>query len=133
MKYIDSNVLIYATLDDNEKGEWCRDLLRKIERGEEKGGTSYLTYDDVFWKVNKGTSKKNALEATETILTMPNLRFFEVDSEIIWRSHKIIKEKGFDPRDAIHASTALIHGIYTIVSEDSDFDELVDLNREWLD
>lgn len=76
MKYIDSNVLIYATLDDNEKGEWYRDLLRKIERG---------------------------------------------------------KEKGFDPRDSIHASTALIHGIYTIVSEDSDFDELVDLNREWLD
>ncbi|MFW6083468.1 MAG: type II toxin-antitoxin system VapC family toxin [Thermoplasmatota archaeon] len=132
MKYIDSNVLIYGTLDNSEKGEWCRDLLRKIEKGEEKGGSSFLTYDEVFWKVNKSTSKEDALEATETILTMPNLRFFEVNSEIIWESHRIIKERGFDPRDAIHASTAIVHGIFTIVTKDSDFDDLTELNREWI-
>ncbi|MEF8833157.1 MAG: type II toxin-antitoxin system VapC family toxin [Candidatus Thermoplasmatota archaeon] len=133
MKYIDSNVLIYATLDEGERGEWCRDLLGKIEEGEEKGGSSYLTYDEIFWKIDNSSSKEDAIEATETILTMPNLRFFEVDDEIIWKAHQLISEKGVDPRDAIHASTAIIHGIYTMVSEDDDFDDLEEIDREWLD
>ncbi|MFW6305153.1 MAG: type II toxin-antitoxin system VapC family toxin [Candidatus Saliniplasma sp.] len=133
MKYIDSNVLIYAVLDDGEKGRWCRELLESIEKGEERGGSSYLTYDEVFWKVDRTSSKEDALEATEVILTMPNLRFFSVDDEVIWEAHQLISKKGLDPRDAIHASTARIHGIYTIVSEDDDFDELEELDREWLD
>jgi len=132
MKYIDSNVFIYAALDDGEKGEWCRDLLETIEKGEEKGGSSYLTYDEVFWKIGNSSSTEDALEATEVILTMPNLRFFEVDNEVIWETHQIISEKGLDPRDAIHATTAKIHGIYTIVSEDDDFDDLAEMDREWL-
>jgi len=133
MKYIDPNIFIYATLDTGEKGRWCRDLLERIEEGEEKGGSSYLTYDEVFWKIDNSLSKKKAIEATETILTMPNLRFFKVDNEVIWETHQLISKKGLDPRDAIHASTAIIHGIYTVVSEDDDFDDLEELNREWLD
>ncbi len=132
MKYIDSNMLIYATLDDNKKGEWCRSLLKKIEDGDEKAGTSYLTYDEVLWKIDKATSKEDALEVVETILTMPNLRFFEVDSEVIWKAHQLIKREDFDPRDAIHLSTAVNHGIYTIVSEDTDFDKTSEVEREWM-
>ncbi len=133
MKYIDSNVLIYAALDNGDKGDWCRDLLRKVEKGEEKAGTSYLTYDEVFWKVNKTSSKDNALEATESILTMPNLRFFKVDGQIIWKAQELIEKEDLDPGDAIHLSTAIYHGIYTVVSEDSDLDEIEDINREWID
>ncbi|MFW5953650.1 MAG: type II toxin-antitoxin system VapC family toxin [Candidatus Natronoplasma sp.] len=133
MKYLDSNVLIYASLDDGKKGDWCRSLLKKIEECEEKAGTSYLTYDEVLWKIDNAASREDAIEATETILTMPNLRFFEVDSEVIWKAHELIKQKGFDPRDAIHLSSALNHGIYTIVSEDADFDEYTEIDREWMD
>ncbi len=132
MKYLDSNILIYAAMNDDEKGDWCRSLLKEIEDGEKKAGTSYLTYDEVFWKIDNASSKEDALEATETILTMPNLRFFEVNSEIIWKAHKLIKQKDFDPRDAIHLSTALRHGIYTIVSEDTDFEESSEVEREWM-
>ncbi len=132
MKYLDSNTLIYATLNKGSKGEWCRDLLSRIENGEERAGTSYLTYDEVFWKVNKSSSKKYALEATECILTMPNLRFFEVDGEIIWKAHEFIEEESLDPRDAIHLSTAINHGIYTVVTEHSDFDQIRDVDREWI-
>ena len=133
MKYIDSNVFIYASLHDGDEGEWCRDLLEVIEKGEDKGGSSYLTYDEMFWKIENATSKKEAVEATEVILTMPNLRFFEVDNEVIWNAHQLISKRGLDPRDAIHASTAIVHGVYTIVSEDDDFDDLEDIDREWLD
>ncbi len=132
MKYLDSNILIYAAMDDDEKGDWCRSLLKEIEDGEKKAGTSYLTYDEVFWKIDNASSQEDALEATETILTMPNLRFFEVNSEIIWKAHQLIKQKDFDPRDAIHLSTAVNHGIYTIVSEDTDFEESSEVEREWM-
>ncbi len=132
MKYLDSNVLIYATLDPGEKGEWCRSLLKRIEDGKEGAGTSYLTHDEVLWKTEKVLSRELALEAVEAILTMPNLRFFDVDSDVIWKAHALISKHGFDPRDAIHLSTALNHGIFTIVSEDSDFDRSREIHREWI-
>ncbi|MCD5409151.1 MAG: PIN domain-containing protein [Methanocellales archaeon] len=34
-----------------------------------------------------------------------------------------------DPRDAIHAACAITHGIYTIISEDPDFDKIAVLSR----
>ena len=132
MKYLDSNVLIYAALDDQERGRWCRSLLKKIEEGEEGAGTSYLTYDEVLWKIDKVLSREDALEAVEAILTMPNLRFFDVDDEVIWKAHELISLEGFDPRDAIHLSTALNHGIYTMVSEDTDFDDVPEIDRVWI-
>ncbi len=133
MKYLDSNVLIYSALDDHEKGDWCRSLLQKIEDGEDRAGTSYLTYDEVLWKISKVLSREDALDALDVILTMPNLSFFDVDSEVIWNAHKMISKRGLDPRNAIHLSTALNHGIYTIVSEDTDFDKIPEIDREWME
>lgn len=131
MKYFDSNFFIYATIDRGKKGEWARNLLREIESGKESAVTSALTYDEFFWKVNREKGFKAALTATEALLEMPNLRFLEFDDEVIWKSFELIKNLKLDPRDSIHAACALLHGIFTIVTEDKDFDRIKEINREW--
>jgi predicted nucleic acid-binding protein len=132
MKYFDSNFFIYAVLDRGKKGKWARDLIKEIESGSESAVTSTLTYDEFYWKVNREKGFEVALEATEALLEMPNLRFLEVDDEVIWKSFELIKNLKLDPRDSIHAACALLRGVYTMVSEDMDFDGIGELNRVWM-
>ncbi|ATZ61519.2 MAG: type II toxin-antitoxin system VapC family toxin [Methanosarcinales archaeon Met12] len=132
MIYLDSTVLIYAILYADERGEWARNLLENVKVGERIAATSALTFDEVFWKVKKEKSFNAALRAGEAFLTMPNLTFISVDDEVLWESLALIKQYKLDPRDAIHAACAITHGSYTIISEDTDFDKIAVLSREWM-
>jgi len=132
MIYLDSMVPIYAILYADKRGEWARNLLEHVRNGKQAAVTSALTFDEVFWKVKKEKGFDAALQAGEAFLTMPNLTFIDVNDEILWESLALIKQYKLDPRDAIHAACAITHGVYTIISEDSDFDKIVKLNREWM-
>jgi predicted nucleic acid-binding protein len=132
LKYYDSNFFIYAAIDGGKKGKWARNILKKIESGKEYAATSALTYDEFFWKVNREKGREAALVATEALLEMPNLRFLEIDNEVIWKSFELIRNLKLDPRDSIHAACSILRGVYTIVSEDKDFDVVGELNREWM-
>ncbi len=131
MNYLDSNLVIYAILDEKDTGDWARGLLEKVQNEEMPACTSFLTFDEVFYKVNKIKGTKIALKNLEAFLTMPNMRFFNVDDSVIWRSLELIKEYRILPRDAIHAATALIAGAETIYSEDADFDKIKGMKRKW--
>ena len=72
----------------------------------------------------------NVFIAAEAILTTPNLDIVAVTRQTVWGALAIIKEFHLNPRDALHASCALEHGITTIISEDSDFDKIPSLKRK---
>jgi len=132
MRYFDSNFFIYATLNRGKKGAWARGIISEIESGKISGVTSTLTYDEFFWKVKREKGFNAAVVATEALLEMPNLRFISVTDEVVWKSFELIKNLKLDPRDSIHAACALIHGVFTIVTEDKDFEKIAELTREWM-
>ena len=131
MNYFDSNLIIYAILDDSKLGDWTREVLEKVQNGEIPACTSFLTFDEVFYKVNKVKGIDVALRNLEAFLTMPNMRFFDVNDAVIWKALEIIREYKVLPRDAIHAATAFVAGAEVIFSEDRDFDVMKGLNRKW--
>ncbi len=131
MNYLDSNLIIYAILDETGVGEWARGMLEKVQNEEMPACTSFLTFDEVFYKVNKVRGIEVAVKNLEAFLTMPNMRFFDVDDAVVWKALELIKEYKILPRDAIHAATALIAGAETIYSEDRDFDRIKGLKRKW--
>ncbi len=133
MNYLDSNLIIYAMLDETVVGDWARELLGKVQKGKLTACTSFLTFDEVFYKVNKMKGNDTALRNLEAFLTMANVRFLEVNDAVIWRALEIIREYHVLPRDAIHAATAFIAGVETIYSEDTDFDKVKGLRRKWID
>jgi len=49
-----------------------------------------------------------------------------------WGSSNLDKEYHILPRDAIHASTALIEGAEIIISQDVDFEKIKGLKRKWM-
>lgn len=118
-------------LDETEIGEWARDLLERVQNEEMPACTSFLTFDEVFYKVNKVKGSGVAIKNLEAFLTMPNMRFIEVNDGVIWKALELIREYMLLSRDAIHAATALIEGGEIIFSEDRDFDKIKGLKRKW--
>lgn len=133
MRYLDANVFIYAALYEGEKGKKARKLIKKVREGEEVAFTSALTFDEFFWIVKKERGFDSALEAGKALLETPNLTFLEVDDTILWQAYNFIKKYKLDPRDAIHLSCVFVHGIFTIISEDEDFDRVKEVKRRGLE
>jgi predicted nucleic acid-binding protein len=131
LNYFDSNLIIYAILDDSNLGDWARKMLEKVQDGEMPACTSFLTFDEVFYKVNKVKGIDVAIKNLEAFLSMTNMRFMDVNDAVIWRSLEIISEYKVLPRDAIHAATAFIAGAEVVFSEDRDFDGMKGLKRKW--
>ena len=131
MNYFDSNLIIYAMLDETEPGDWARDILESVQNEKMTACTSFLTFDEVFYKVNKARGLDVAIKDLEAFLAMSNMRFVDVNDAVIWKALELIKEYQLFPRDAIHAATAFIAGAETIYSQDTDFDSIRGLKRRW--
>ncbi|MFB6159388.1 MAG: type II toxin-antitoxin system VapC family toxin [Candidatus Nanohalobium sp.] len=117
--YIDSNIFIYAVTEE-ENSEVCREVLKRLEEGDFRAATSVLTLDEVAWIVKKERNSERAVDAGKRLLRMPNLQIVSTEAETGARSLQVMEETGIDPRDSLHLATAQNHGIYTIVTEDSD-------------
>ncbi|MCX9013366.1 MAG: type II toxin-antitoxin system VapC family toxin [Candidatus Methanoperedens sp.] len=131
MNYLDSNLVIYAILDETETGEWSRDVLERVQNGDMSACTSFLTFDEVYYKVNKVKGTDIAVKNLDAFLTIPNLRFINVDDSVVWKALELIRKYKILPRDAIHAASAFIAGAEIIYSQDSDFDNITGLKRMW--
>ena len=118
-------------LDETELGDWARDILESVQNKEMPACTSFLTFDEVFYKVKKTRGLDVAIKDLEAFLAMSNMRFVDVNDAVIWKALELIKEYQLFPRDAIHASAAFIAGAETIYSQDTDFDSIRGLKRRW--
>ena len=126
--YLDANLFVHASASKDVIGESCVKVLDWLAKGKITGVTSFLTFDEVFYKLDKLCGFENAAIFTENFLTLPNLTFVDVNSAVIFAAFKIIKENKFHPRDAIHAATALLHRANILVTEDKNL-----LGLPWLE
>ncbi len=117
MNYADANIIIYAFVDDGEKGGACRALLEF-----EDLATSVLSLDEIAFKIGK-LSKEKAVAAVRLLSNSPNISLVPVLPEDA-RAFAELLEGGFAPRDAIHALCAKKAGCRKFYSEDKDFKRL---------
>lgn len=131
MIYLDANVFLKAILKERG-GRSARDLLSRVQNGKIVAFTSALTFDEVFWIVEKHRGFDSALKATKGFLEMQNLTFIEVNDKIIRQAYDLAEKYRINPRDSIHAACAISKNINTIFSEDSDFDRIKEIKRKSL-
>ena len=130
MLYLDSNVFVYATLNNEELGDRARLLLSRVQQGKERAATSALTFDELVYVVKKHRSREDATSAGEAFLNFPNLKLVAVNGELLALALNLIRKYQLDPRDAIHAATALTAKAKTVVSTDAHFDRIKELKRK---
>lgn len=129
MLYLDANVFIYAALNRDDIGDRARSLLREVQRGKMPAASSALTFDELVWAVKRHRGFEDAITAGEAFLNMPNLRFVDVNGDLLSSALELIRRYQLDPRDSIHAASALSENAKTIVSADEHFDKIKEIRR----
>ena len=129
MTYLDTNILVYAAINNGKEGEKCRRLLTQISHSDKDIMTSILTWDELVYSIWKKEGREKAVQQGKEIFYFPNLRFLEADIKVIQKAQQIIENIGLKPRDAIHAATAILNNCSEIISDDPDFDKVKEIKR----
>lgn len=127
--YLDASVFAASTLDSGLNGEKARDIIDAVQNKLIDGYTSVLTFDESVFVVRKFRGFENSLIAGDDFLNIQHLNFIEVTYEIIALAQELIKKYKIKPRDAIHTACAINNDIKTIISDDSDFDAVKEIER----
>lgn len=129
MIYLDANIFIYSLGNVDGKTNACIEILNKIIKDKIKAFTSLLTWDEFFYAIRRQMDKGKTIEESKKFLQFPNLSFLVVDNRVISKAHELTDKYNLKSRDAIHAASALVHGIKEIASDDPDFDRVKELKR----
>ena len=126
--YIDSNIFIFAAVNQDEQGERCRDIIKLIEEEKINCASSYLIVDKIIWILKNKIGKKDAITIIKAILSLP-IKWLDIDESSIIRMVDILENTNIEPRDALHIACMINSGISTILSEDKDFDRIKNIKR----
>ena len=129
MIYIDSNVFIFAALNNEELGNSAKLILEKVENRSIEASTSSLTFDEVVWIVKKNRSFEDAVSIGDAFLGMEGLHLIDVNQDLLALAISIMKKYKTDPRDSIHAATAITQKAAVVISEESDFDKITEIRK----
>ncbi len=129
--YIDSNIFIFAAVDNGKLGSNARKFVKLVETGKMTAFVSPLVFDEVVWKVQGLTDRTTAKSIGKALMSLP-LNWLDVTYYVTLRGLEFYND-GLDPRDSLHAGVMMEYGIDIIVSEDSDFDGVKGIERRKLD
>ncbi|HIE33934.1 MAG TPA: PIN domain-containing protein [Candidatus Altiarchaeales archaeon] len=89
--------------------------------------------DEVIGAIWRESDREKAIKEGLRILEFPNLRVLSVESKHLHSGMNLMKRyKELKPRDAIHLAVSLRAGVFRIVSDDPDFDDVKEIEREKL-
>ena len=128
--YIDANVFLYPVLYQGlPQVDSARRVLTSIENKEIQAYTSTLTWDEVSYVTGKLLGRTDSVEIGRKFLNFPNLRFVAMDEKVMRRGQKVREQYDLKPRDSIHLSSAIERNVRKIISDDSDFDGIREIER----
>lgn len=130
MVYIDASVFVFAALNTERMGDEARSLLRDVQTGKVEATSSALTFDELVWAVKKNRTSEDAIASGEAFLNMPRLKLVDVDGNLLAKALALMRKYQLDPRDSIHAASALIEEAEVIISTDKHFDRIKEIRRK---
>jgi len=134
VKYLDTNVIIYAIESHSKYGEKCKDLLKAIENAELEVCASTLILVEiinVLCKLNKileeeQKEKLNIRKNIDAILSLP-IKWIELDFAIIRRASEYqFKVSGID---YIHVASMELSLTNELISADEELDKIDFIKR----
>ena len=129
-KFLDTNIFLrYFTKDDEEKAYKVLDLLKKIEKGEEKVITSPLVIFELIFTLQK-YYKLPKEEIKNLVLPLINLRGLKLPYKAVFeKTLEVFPNTNVSFADLFNYFFMLEHEVKEIYSYDEDFDELPEVKR----
>lgn len=128
-KYLDTTTFTYAILYEDAKADNCKNLVKDIANNLVLGFTSVITWDEIVYTVKKTLGRELSREEGKKFLQLPRLNIVKLDIGILAKAQELIEKYSINPRDALHAATAILQNIQEIVSDDEDFDKIKEIKR----
>jgi len=134
LKYLDTNVIIYAIESHPKYGEKCKNVLKAIESAELEVSASTLILVEVInvlCKLNRileeaGKEELNIRKNIDAILSMP-IKWIELDFAIIRRASEYkFKVSGID---YVHIASMEFNLIDEVISADEELDKIDFIKR----
>lgn len=130
--YLDSNIFVYAFMEEGALGKRCRELLKVVREGKDEGLTSALTFNEGTHSIRKFLGFDESMTFAESLLSMPHLRIANVDNKILSHALVVIRRYKLHAADAIHIATAIEAGTDAVFSQDKDFRKVKEIKLKTL-
>ena len=127
--FLDTNIFLYAAGGDHPLRQPCRQILRRVVEADFNATTSSEVVQEILYVLARRGLRTQALALARNILAVfPAL--LEVGADEMSSACDLLESMPeLPPRDAVHAATMLTHGITVIITADTHFDQLTQVNR----
>jgi len=129
LKLIDANVFIYARGQPHPYRDPCRRLLADVRAGRQTANTDTEALQEVMYVYWYRRREDVGLQYLDRLLRLFQAPF-SVDHAIMLGARLVLgTHPRLHPRDAIHASVVMQHGLEGIISTDRGYDDVAGVTR----
>lgn len=127
--FLDTNVFLYAAGGPHPDREPCVGLLQRVGEGSLEATVNTEVVQELLFVLARRGRHQEGLRLARSVLSLfPGL--LPVTREDMLAACDLLERHPRLPvRDAIHAATMLNNGLHTLVSVDSDFDQIAAIRR----
>lgn len=125
--FVDTSVLAYALGDRHPQRAASRHVVERATSGEILLHASVEMVQELLHHRLRRTDRTAALRQARAAADLCILHAF--DEAVLSRALELVASSPTRGRDAVHAATALLHDVPTMLSSDTDFDTVPGLTR----
>jgi predicted nucleic acid-binding protein len=130
---LDTPLFIYHFEDHPRYAPLTEIIFSALERGTNRGITSYLTLMEILTKPKVEGSLGPARDYEYYLTTFPNLTFYEMGLEVARKAADLRASERIKAPDAIQVSTAMLYGATAFLTNDRIFERIKRIDILMLD
>jgi len=121
---LDTSIFIYHLEDHPRYSPLTEIIFNALEKGINKGVTSYLTLMEILAKPKTEGLLQVARDYEYYLTTFPNLTFYEIGLEIARKASDSRAAERMKAPDAIQLATAILYGATAFLTNDKIFERV---------
>jgi uncharacterized protein len=127
--FLDTNIFLYAAGSPHPLREACAGVLRRVADGSLDAAINSEVVQEVLYALTRRGRRDDALKLAGNLTALfPDLWAVTRD-DVVGACELLRQYPGLSVRDAVHVGTMLRNGLETMVSVDSDFDQVSQIRR----
>ncbi|MBI2552214.1 type II toxin-antitoxin system VapC family toxin [Candidatus Uhrbacteria bacterium] len=127
--YLDTNIFLYAADPQSEFHAVAAKVLEFVVEGKITGVTSTETFQEIIYVGQRGKRLKEALHIFDQAFTLLDVVLPIAHAELA--RFRVLAESYpmLEGRDLLHAAAAISAGVMQLISYDTDFDRIKEIQR----
>jgi predicted nucleic acid-binding protein len=121
---LDTSIFIYHLEDHPRYSPLTEIIFNALEKGINKGVTSYLTLMEILVKPKTEGLLQVARDYEYYLTTFPNLTFYEMGLDVAQKASDLRSADRIKAPDAIQLATAILYGATAFLTNDKIFERV---------